>query len=582
VCEHALVAEPTRKVHVATVRKQYKDRVYETHLLRRSYRDAGQVKSETLANLSSLPRHTIELIRRSLAGESLFAVGQLESLRSLPHGHVVAVLGTIRRLGLIEILDRRPSRQRDLCVAMLAMRLLEPGSKLATTRSWNQSTLATEVGVVEADEDELYAALDWLLERQQRIESALASRHLHDGSVVLYDLSSSYVEGRRCTLAKLGYSRDRRRGTLQVEYGVVTDAEGRPIAVSVVAGNTGDPATVAEQVEKVQQRFGLRDVVLVGDRGMLTSARIEALREVGGVAWVSSLRSPQVRALVDDGTLQLGIFDTRNLAEITHPAYPDERLVVCKNPDLAVERARKREDLLVATEAVVAKVVSAVDAGRLRGAAAIGLRLGQVLDRYKMAKHFELEVADDHLVVRRKLAEIGAEAALDGIYVLRTSVVAEKLPAAEVVRTYKSLSAVERAFRTVKSIDMQVRPIHHYAENRVRAHILLCLLAYYVRWHMERAWAPMLFRDDQPLTREDPVAPARRSPAALHKASTQLLDDGTAVHSFRTLLKELSTLARDRVAPVGAPEAAFDLVTKPTPVQARALTLLGLPTSATT
>jgi len=568
-------------VHVATTRRHYKGRTYETHLLRRSYREGGKVKTETVGNISHLPAELIELVRRGLRGERFLPASGLEIRRSTPHGHVVAVLGTLRALGLEALLDRAPSRQRDLVVGMIAARLLAPGSKLATTRRWTGSTLASALGVADADEDELYGAMDWLLERQARIEARLAARHLEPGGLVLYDLSSSYVEGRHCPLARLGHSRDGKPGTLQIEYGLVTDPEGRPIAVEVVAGNTGDPATVPAAVEKLRVRFGLERVVLVGDRGMLTSAQIEMLR-ASGLDWISALRGPAIRSLAEEGTLQLGLFDERNLAEISSPEFPGERLVVCRNPALRAERARKREDLLAATEALLAPIVARVEAGTLRGAARIGLALGRVIDRHKVAKHFELDIADDRLVVRRKETEIAAEAALDGLYVLRTSVAASRLDAPSVVRAYKLLTRVERAFRAFKAVDLAVRPIHHYAEPRVRAHILLCLLAYYVQWHLERAWAPLLFRDEERPELADPVAPAQRSEAALRKAHTQQLPDGTPVHSFRTLLAELATLTRNRVVPLGAPdEAAFEIVATPTPLQARALALLNLtPVSA--
>jgi len=563
-------------VHVATTRRHYKGRVYETHLLRRSYREGGKVKSETVGNISHLPGELIDLVRRGLAGERFLPADGLELRRSLPHGAVVAVLGTLRALGLDALLEARRSRERDLVVGMIAARLLAPSSKLATTRRWTQSTLAASLGIGDASEDELYGALDWLLERQDRIERRLAARHLEPGGLVLYDLSSSYVEGRHCPLARLGYSRDGKRGTLQIEYGLITDPEGRPIAVEVVPGNTGDPATVPAAVEKLQLRFGLERVVLVGDRGMLTSAQIETLR-VRGLDWISALRGPAIRGLVEGGTLQLGLFDERNLAEITSPDFPGERLVVCRNPLLAAERARKREDLLRATEALLAPIIARVGAGSLRGADKIGLAVGRVIDRHKVAKHLELRIGDDRLEVVRKDEAIAAEAALDGLYVLRTSVAAERLAAPAVVRAYKLLVRVERAFRSFKAVDLAIRPIHHYSEDRVRAHILLCMLAYYVQWHLERAWAPLLFRDEERPEPIDPVAPARRSAEALRKAHTHELPDGTAVHSFRTLLADLATLTRDRLVPAGAPdEAAFEIVATPTPLQARALALLGL------
>ncbi len=569
-----------RAVHVATTRRHYKGRTYETHLLRHTYREGGKVKSETVGNISHLPAELIDLVRRGLRGERFVAADGLEIRRSLPHGHVVAVLGMLRALGLEGLIERAPSRQRDLVVGMIAARLLAPGSKLATTRRWTQSTLAASLGVADATEDQLYAAMDWLLARQPAIEARLAARHLEPGGLVLYDLTSSYMEGRHCPLAKLGHSRDGKPGTLQIEYGLLTDRDGRPIAVEVVAGNTGDPATVPAAVEQLQVRFGLSDVVLVGDRGMLTSARIAALRS-SGLGWISALRGPAIRALVEGGTLGLGLFDERNLAEIESPDFPGERLVVCRNPLLRAERARTREDLLRATEAKLAPIRERVAAGRLRGADKIGLAVGRVIDRHKMAKHFALDIADDHLAVARKETEIAAEAALDGLYVLRTSVPDERLPAADVVRAYKLLTRVERAFRAFKAVDLAVRPIHHYAEGRVRAHVFLCLLAYYVQWHLERAWAALLFRDEARPELADPVAPAQRSKAALAKAHTGQLPDGTAVHSFRTLLAELATLTRNRVVPTGAPDAAaFEIVATPTPLQARALALLNLtPTS---
>ena len=568
-------------VHVATTRRHYKGKTYETHLLRRSVREGGKVRTETLGNISHLPAELIELVRRGLKGEHFLPAAEtLEIRRSLAHGQVVAVLGMLRSLGLERLIDRRHSRQRDLVTAMIVARLIAPGSKLATTRRWSQSTLAGTLGVADASEDELYGAMDWLLARQDRVEAGLAKRHLEPGGLVLYDLTSTAVEGRHCPLARRGYSRDGRPGMLQVEYGLVTDGEGRPVAVEVVPGDTADPATVPAVIAKLKDRFGLDDVVLVGDRGMLTSARIEGLREQG-LGWISSLRAPAIRALADAGTLQLGLFDERGLAEISDPAYPGERLVVCRNPLLAEERARKRDELLAATEARLAPIVARVEAGRLRGRDRIGLAVGRVIGRYKVAKHFEFDIGDDHLVVSRRDEAITAEAALDGIYVLRTSVDAERLAAPDVVRAYKRLSRVERAFRGLKGVDLQVRPIHHHTGDRVRAHIFLCLLAYHVQWHLERAWAPLLFGDEERPELDDPVAPAVRSDAALAKAHTQRLPDGSPVHSFRTLLAELATLTRNRVVPVGAPdEAAFEIDAIPTPLQARALSLLELTPSS--
>jgi hypothetical protein len=576
-----MVKARTGAMHVVRVVSRQKGREYTSVLLRNSYREDGKVKKQTLANLSHLPPATIDVIERSLKGERLLpAAESLEIRRSLPHGHVVAVLGSLRALDLERLIDPRPSRARDLVTAMIVSRLLAPGSKLATTRRWTQSTLADTLGVADADEDELYGAMDWLLARQARIEAGLARRHLGVDGLVLYDLTSTWVEGRHCPLAKRGYSRDGRSGTLQIEYGLVTDAEGRPVAVEVVPGDTADPATVPTLIETLKGRFGLAEVVLVGDRGMLTSARIEGLR-AAGLGWISSLRAPAIRALAEDGALQLGLFDERGLAEIRSPAYPGERLVVCRNPLLAAERARKRADLLAATEAKLAPIVARVAAGKLRGKDRIGLAVGKLIDRYRVAKHFALDIGDEHLVVTRRQDGIEREAALDGLYVLRTSVPPERLAAPDVVRAYKRLSRVERAFRGLKAPDLAVRPIHHRTADRVRAHIFLCLLAYYVQWHLERAWAPLLFRDEERPELPDPVAPAQRSAAALAKARTQRQPDDSAVHSLRTLLAELATLTRNRVVPVGAPDAAaFDLAAIPTPLQVRALSLLGLTPSS--
>ncbi len=564
-------------VHVSTTRRHYKGKLYETHLLRRSYREDGKVKTETVGNLSHLPAELIELVRRGLRGERFLATGDLDLERSasLPHGAVVAILGTLRRLGLESLLDPRPSRRRNLAVALIVARLLAPGSKLDTARRLAQTTLGAVLGVADATDDELYAAMDWLLARQPRIEARLAARHLEPGGLVLYDLSSTWVTGRHNPLARIGYSRDGKPGTLQVEYGLLTDPEGRPVAVEVVAGNTADPATVPAAVEKLRARFGLASAILVGDRGMLTSARIAALRDAS-LDWVSSLRGPALAGLLEAGDLQLGLFDERNLAEIASPDYPGERLVVCRNPLLAAERARKRADLLAATEARLAPIVARVALGRLAGAARIGLAVGRVIDRYKMAKHLRCEISDGALTITRDEASIAAEAALDGLYVLRTSVGPERLAAPDVVRAYKRLTRVERAFRAFKGTDIAIHPIRHWTEPRVRAHILLCMLAYYVQWHLERAWAPLLFRDEQPPELADPVAPARRSAAAERKARTGRLADGTPAHSFRTLLAELATLTRDRVAPAGVPEAAFEITAVPTALQARALALLEL------
>lgn len=567
-------------VHVATTRRVYKGKTYASHLLRRSYREGGKVLHETVGNLSHLPAETIDLIRRSLRGERFVAAqDRLEIVRSLPHGHVAAVLGALRACGLDKLLDRAASRERDLAIAMITARVLDPRSKLATTRAWTQSTLADELEVSDADEDALYGAMDWLLERQERIEKGLAKRHLGEGSLVLYDLTSTYFEGHCCPLAQLGYSRDGKRGLPQIVFGLLTDSQGCPIAVEVFAGNTGDPSTVVSQVKKLRERFGLKSVVLVGDRGMLTAARIRDDLSPAGLSWITALRAPAIDALRSGGSLQLSLFDEKDLGEITDPAYPGERLVVCRNPLLAQERSRKREELLASTERDLERIRAQVEAGKLRTEKAIGLRVGRVIDRFKMAKHFGLHIEPGHFRFERHQQQIAQEAALDGFYVLRTNVSATQLDTVAVVRSYKSLSQVERAFRSFKTIDLHVRPIHHRTEPRVRAHVLLCMLAYYVQWHMQRAWAPMLFADELPPGRKgaSPVSPAKRSAKAEAKARTQQRPDGQPVHSFRTLLGELATLARNRVHPVGADDtASFELHTTPTPLQREALERLGI------
>jgi Transposase DDE domain len=573
-------------MHVATTRRHYKDKVYETTLLRRSYREhgTGKVKHETLANLSHLPPETIELVRRSLKGETFVpagAGGQTEVGRSLPHGHAALVWQMARRLGLPGLLGPA-GRQRDLAMALIVARVLRPASKLATTRWWADTTLAVDLGVADAATDEVYAAMDWLGGRQGQIEHALARRHLHPGGLAYYDLSSSYVEGRRCELACRGYSRDQKVGKDQIEYGLLTDADGRPVSIEVFAGNTADPAAFVVAVDTVRHRFELGDLVLVGDRGMITSARVEALRELGGLGWVTCLRASQIKALAEAGAVQLSLFDQANLAEIAHPDFPGERLVCCRNPALAAERARKRAELLAATEAELAKVARLVQAGKLVAAAKVGVRVGKVVGRYKMAKHFELTIADGQFTYARRTAQIATEAALDGIYVIRTSVGAEDLDAAGVVEAYKRLANVERDFRSLKTIDLDLRPIHHHLAGRVRAHALVCMLACYLVWHLRRALAPLTFTDEHPPERSDPVAPARRSAQATSKASRQRLADGSPAHSFRTLLDHLATLTRNqvRLADGGAdpaPPATVELLATPTPLQRRAFDLVGAP-----
>jgi len=565
-------------MHVVRVRKVEKGKTYESVLLRQSYREGRQVKKRTLASLTALPGAAIEAIERILRGETLVPAGEALTIsRSWPHGHVAAVLGTAQRLGLAELMDSQPSRQRDLVMAMIVGRVLQPASKLATARLLDTTSLGPTLGVAEATEDELYAAMDWLLERQQPIEEGLARRYLTPGGVVLYDLTSTYVEGEHCPLAKRGYSRDGKPGKQQIEFGLLTNGDGAPVAIEAFAGNTGDPSTFQAQVQKVRDRFGVGEVVWVADRGMLTSAQVEQLQGVVGAHWITALRAPTIQQLVEAGSIQLSLFDTQNLAEVTDPRYPGERLVVCHNPLLAEKRARKREDMLQATERELAKVSAMVE----RGAAAIGERLGRVINKYQMAKHFARTVTDTSFTYARNEESIGEEAARDGLYVLRTNVQEEQLDTAGVVLAYKSLAHVERAFRHFKLSNLEVRPIYHYTEPRVRAHLLLCMLAYWVQREMQQALAPLLFADETPPTRPDPVAPAPRSETAIRKYRTQRTADGFPVHSFQTLLASLGTLVKNRVVPRGGDQrAAFDLLTQPTPLQQRAFDLLGLPPSA--
>jgi hypothetical protein len=549
--------------------------VYEAHLLRRTYREGGKVRNETLANLSRLPRETIELVRRSLRGEQfLSAADAFELERSLPHGHVAAVLALARRLELSRLLDRAPSKQRDRAVAMICQRVLEPGSKLACARQLAQSTLAEELGVEGSDADDLYAALDWLSERQGRIEDRLARRHLAEGELVLYDVSSSYFEGRTCPLAERGYSRDGRRGSLQIVYGLLCDREGRPIAVEVFAGSLHDDKTVPAQLQKLRERFGLSRLVLCLDRGMVTEANLEALR-VEGIAWITALKAPQVKRLARRQVLQPSLFDQLNLAEIESPDYPGERLVVCRNPLVADDRRRRREELLAATERELAPIRKRVQAGTLAGKAEIGLAVGAVANRYKVKKHFLFEIDDDRFDYRRNQERIAEEAALDGIYVLRTSAPACELDGAEVVRSYKQLAEVERAFRTLKSIELEIRPINHRHAERVRAHVFLCMLAYYLEWHLRRAWAELTFEDERPPLAADPVAKAERSPEAKRKARQKRTATGQPCHSFRTLLRELALIARTTNRITGT-DATFTKVANASGVQRRALELVDL------
>ena len=550
-------------------------------LLREGWREGKKVCKRTVANLSDWPARKVELLRRVLRDEPLVSPTEAFAIeRSLPHGHVEVVLETIRRIGLDTLIGAKRSRQRDLVLAMIVERLIAPCSKLATTRAWHSTTLAEELAVGDADEEQLYAAMDWLLARQARIENKLAGRHLSDGGQVLYDVSSSYFEGRSCPLVQFGHSRDGKRGRPIVVYGVLTDAQGRPVSVEVYPGNTGDPSTVPDQVEKLKGRFGLKRVVLVGDRGMLTQTQIEVLKTHPGIGWISALRSEKVRQLADAGALQLSLFDEQNLAEIASKDFPGERLTACFNPLLAEERRRKRDELLAATQAALAKIRAEVRR-RTRtplSAAQIGQKVGRVINRHKMGKHFEVTIEDGAFSYRRREQAIAREAQLDGLYVIRTSEAQEQLSAEQAVRSYKNLARVERAFRTLKGMDLRIRPIHHRNEDRVRAHIFLCLLAYYVEWHLRQAWAELLF-DDETLPRErlhrDPVAAAKPSKAAQKKKSQRRTEEGLPIHSFSTLMAELGTRCRHRCRLKADPDTPpIEQDTEPTPLQARALGLI--------
>jgi transposase len=549
------------------------------YLLRESFREGTHVRKRTLANLSALSDAQIQAIRAILRGESLTPTAeQFEVIDSRAHGHVAAVRVAMQRLGVAALLAAKPSRERDQVLAMVAARILAPHTKLATTRWWHTTTLAADFGVADASEDDLYAAMDWLLQRQDRIQKKLAARHLHAGGLVLYDLSSSYFEGTTCPLAKLGYSRDGRKGMLQVNYGLLTDARGCPVAVSVYEGNVADSQTLLPEVKRLREAFGIEQLVMVGDRGMISQKAIAELCETEGIDWITALKSASIRVLLEQGHLQLGLFDERNLVEVSSPDYPGERLVACRNPELAKLRAHKREALLAATEVNLDKIKARVNAGKLAGRDQIGLRVGKVINQYKVAKHFALAIGDHTFTFARQHDSIAAEAALDGLYIIRTSVPAAQMDAPQCVRNYKSLANVERAFRSLKTIDLKVRPIHHRLADRVRAHIFLCTLAYYVEWHMREAWRELMFADtdQQAKTTRDPVAPAKRSQAALAKAMRHTLDDGTPAHSFATLLADLGTIVRNTCrtpqAESGAP--TFDVLTTPSAKQKRALELI--------
>jgi hypothetical protein len=557
-------------------------------LLRESYRDAGKIKKRTIANLSDWPTEIVEGLRTLLKGGKVAPADQ-ESIiarRALPHGHVAAVLGTLRNIGLDRMLGPPRNRCRDLVIAMIVARLIAPASKLATARMLDPLTASSSLGEVlglgPVDEDELYVALDWLGERQEAIEKALARKHLHDGTLVLYDVSSSYVEGRCCELARLGYNRDGKKGKLQIVYGLLCAADGRPVAIEVFEGDTGDPRTLAAQIDKIKKRFALERVALVGDRGMITQARLDAEIAPAGLDWITALRAPAIRTLVEAGALQMSLFDQRDMAAITSPDYPGERLIVCRNPDLARERTRKRDDLLAATEADLAVIAAAVRRARnpLRGEAEIALKVGAVVNRHKVAKHFELSIGEATFSFHRKTEAIAAEAALDGIYVVRTNLPKKLLDDAATVGAYKSLARVERAFRSLKTVDVHLRPIFHWTTPRVRAHVLLCMLAYHVEHHMRARLAPMLYDETDheaaAAMRASIVAKAERSEVARRKQTTGLTDDGLPVHSFQSLLADLATYARIQATTALNDKYVFTLHTRPTPIQQRAFELLAV------
>ena len=548
-------------------------------LLRESYRENGKVKTRTLANLSKLPASAIDVLKRSLKGQSLVPLEEtLDIVASPHHGHVKAVLQTLCRLGLPRLMDSRPSRERNLVVAMIVARILAPHSKLATTRWWHNTTLPAVLGVQDANESDLYAALDWLLNRQGRIEKKLAARHLAEGGLALYDLSSSYFEGATCPLAAFGHNRDGKKGKRQVNYGLLANSQGVPVAVSVFKGNIADPTTLLGQARCIQKTFAIRSFVIVGDRGMITQTQINALRGEDGVDWITALRPKAVRTLLADGVLQMDLFDERNLFTLTHPNFAGERLVACRNPELARRRAVKRRSLLAATAKALDKVCGMVERGRLQGKDKIGVRVGKVVNQYKMAKHILLDIEDKRFTYALDEENIQAEAALDGVYVIRTSLDKERISDEDAVRSYKQLTYVERAFRSMKTMDLQVRPIHHRLEGRVRAHIFLCMLAYYVQWHMVDAWRELLFVDEDQTARatRDPVAPAQRSAGALRKAQVRVLEDGSPVHSFRTLLSDLGTIVRNQCRVPGADANAppLEITTTPNAQQKRAYELL--------
>ena len=588
-CYDALMMEQPAAMHVVRIKsshtdKQGRERQYESRLLRRTYRDGGKVRNETLANLSKLPDHVVDAVEAALKGEILVPAGEAPAVavaRALPHGHVAAVYAMARALGMPALLGPA-GRQRDLALALIVSRVVAPGSKLSTLAWWADTTLGPDLGIEDATTDEAYAAMDWLEARQDAIEKKLARRHLAPDAnpqrMALFDLSSSWLEGSQCPLGARGYSRDGKKGKVQIEYGLLTDPQGRPVAVRVFEGNTGDPAAFTKILDAVHGGFGLKKMVMVGDRGMITTARIGAIRELDEkYAWITALRAPAIRKLMaDDGPLQLSLFDEQDLAEITSDDFPGERLIACRNPALAGERARKREALLAATEKLLAPIAARVAAGRLSGAAGIGRKAGEVLNKYKMAKHFTVTITDDGLAVERREDQIRAEARLDGIYVIRTPVPAGDLDAAGTVTAYKNLKHVERDFRHIKSDDLDLRPVFHRLEKRVRGHVLICMLAAYLTWHLRQAWAPLTYTDEDPPAPANPVAPARRSASAEAKASRQHDEDGRPYRSFRGLLAHLATLTRNELRFADAP-ATVPVLAEPTSEQHRAFDLIAAP-----
>jgi transposase len=561
-------------MHVATTRRKYKDTIYETHLLRRSYREDGKVKSETLANLSHLPAESLDLVRGSLAGKAYIEVDENVTIeRSLPHGHAAAVGAMAKKLKLAELLGP-PCPERDVVMGLIIARICNPASKLATTSWFNDTTVGPDLDLSDLHTDVVYDAMDWLYERQGSIERGLAKRHLQDGGFALYDLSSSWMEGVTCTLSARGHSRDGKSGKLQIEYGLLTDPEGRPVSIEVFDGNTGDPTAFISAVDKVREDFGLEYLAMVGDRGMITQARIDELKKHTTLDWVSALKAPQIQSLLDGGAFQMSLFDKINIAEITHPDYPDERLVLCHNKPLARKRSLTRESMLKATEEKLAKIQKSVRSGRISGKDDIGVAVGKVIGSHKMAKHFVTTITNKTFKFERNQANIDREARTDGLYIVRTSIGEKRLKTNQVVDTYKSLANVERDFRSIKVDDLDMRPIRHWLEERVRAHVFIVMLAAYVVWHLREAWAPITFKDETPLVHDNPVVPKQRSGNAKAKAANKVTDNGDTVRSFQGVLEHLGTLTRNVVSVAG--NATVDIVAIPTPDQRKAFELIGL------